>query len=148
VCTLVFTPVCAEAFGNSATDFITSAVSLTVRYPSCCGEWKYSANKEDPFTEGNKYKYIAIVCKIINRERKGIVSLCSALMRFHLERCTQAWGPQHKKEWSCWSGAVVAESNKGAQRAAAPLLWREAEAVGLVQCGEYSRETWLQPSST
>ena len=32
------------------------------------------------------------------REKEGIVSLCSALERSHLEHCVQAWGPQHRED--------------------------------------------------
>ena len=37
-----------------------------------------------------------------SRERKMIVPLCSALVRPHLHRCIQAWGPQHRKDVELW----------------------------------------------
>ena len=33
-----------------------------------------------------------------SRARDGIVLLCSALMKPHLENCIQVWGPQYRKD--------------------------------------------------
>lgn len=44
------------------------AFNCQYRYPSFCGEWKYSAAEENPFTKGNKQKNIAIAREIINRQ--------------------------------------------------------------------------------
>lgn len=64
---------------------------------------------------------------LISWVREGIVVLCYALVRPHLQYCIQTWSPQHKRDVELLSrGGHEDEKESGA-----PLLQRKTELVQL-----------------
>jgi len=61
-----------------------------------------------------------IPSSVASSVREEILPLCSALERPHWESCVQLWSPQHRKAWTCWSGARGDHKNN--LRAGTPLL--------------------------
>ena len=75
-------------------------------------------------------------------EREGIVPLCSALLRPHLEYCVEAWDLQHKKD---------GDSLKQVQRRAMSMiggLEHLSYQERLREMGLFGGETSLRPPST
>ena len=70
-----------------------------------------------------------------NRQREGIVPICPALLRPHLQYCTQAHKPP-TQEIPGAVGVSPEEGHKNGQRSGAPLLQRKTEGVRLFQTGE------------
>jgi len=68
---------------------------------------------------------------VASRLREGILTLCSALVRPHLESCIQLWSPQQRKDMD-----LATDGHKNDQREGTPLLQGKAETVGADQPGE------------
>jgi len=58
-----------------------------------------------------------IKSSVASRSREGILSLCSALVRPHLESCVQLWSPQHREDMD-----LLEQGHKNYLRAGAALL--------------------------
>jgi len=69
-----------------------------------------------------------IPSSVASRLWEEILPLYSALVRVHLESCTQLWSPQHRKDMDMLEWAQ--------RRVGTPLLLGKAEGVGAVQPGE------------
>ncbi|GAB0191304.1 mitochondrial enolase superfamily member 1 [Grus japonensis] len=109
-------------------------------------EWMKSSPEEKDFggVGGREAQHEPAMCancvlgcipsSMPSRSREGILPLYSTLLRPPCSAASSSGVPRTRRTWSCWS-----ESRGGhqdAQRAGAPLLWRQAERVGLVQPGE------------
>ncbi|GAB0180991.1 hypothetical protein GRJ2_000564400 [Grus japonensis] len=71
---------------------------------------------------------------VTSRSREGILPLYSALVRPPCSTVSSSGVPSTRRTWSCWSESRGGHGDD--VRAGAPLLWRQAERVGLVQPGE------------
>ncbi|GAB0196735.1 mitochondrial enolase superfamily member 1 [Grus japonensis] len=71
---------------------------------------------------------------VTSRSREGILPLCSALGRPPCSAASSSGGPSTRRTWSCWSESRGGHGDDA--RAGAPLPWRQAERVGVVQPGE------------
>ncbi|RMC07505.1 hypothetical protein DUI87_16979 [Hirundo rustica rustica] len=70
---------------------------------------------------------------VASRVREGNLPF-STLVRPHLECCIQLLGPQHSRIWTYWGGSRG--GHEDSQESGAPLLWKQAERVGIVQLEE------------
>ena len=72
---------------------------------------------------------------VASRDREMILSLCSDLIRPHLENCIQLWRPSAQERHGP-VGAGLEEGHKNFQRAGTPLLREKDETDGVVHPGE------------
>ncbi|GAB0193227.1 mitochondrial enolase superfamily member 1 [Grus japonensis] len=75
-----------------------------------------------------------IKSSVTSRSREGILPLYSALVRLPCSTPSSSGVPRTRRTWSCWSKSRGGHGDD--QRAGVPLLWRQAERVGVVQPGE------------
>jgi len=75
-----------------------------------------------------------IKSSVASRAREGILPLCSALLRPHLESCVQIWSPQHSKDKDLLER--VQRSARKMIRELEHLSYEERLRVGAVQPGE------------
>ncbi|GAB0180982.1 cAMP-dependent protein kinase inhibitor alpha [Grus japonensis] len=75
-----------------------------------------------------------ITSSVTSRSREGILPLYSTLVRPPCSTVSSSGVPSTRRTWSCWSKSRGGHGDDA--RAGAPLLWRQAERVGLVQPGE------------
>ncbi|GAB0197979.1 hypothetical protein GRJ2_002263300 [Grus japonensis] len=72
-----------------------------------------------------------IPSSVTSRLSEGILPLYSALVRPPCSTASSSGVPSTRRTWSCWSESRGGHGDD--PRAGAPLLWRQAERVGIVQ---------------